>query len=111
MWRVFSQGLETQTFTWRDSHSNFGSCLFEHFQVNRDDLLSELPLGALHQFIGNLTALLQCLEAFHLDRREVRENIHSATFGFDESEPFGVVEPLDSAFGHDAWPPQRKCAE
>jgi hypothetical protein len=34
----------------------------------------------------------------------MRENIHSTTFGLDESEPFGVVEPLDSAFSHDASP-------
>ena len=68
--------------------------------VDRADVLRQLALGALHQVVADLAALLQGPKAFHLDGREMCEDVFAAALRFDESEAFGVVEPLDCPEGH-----------
>jgi hypothetical protein len=59
-----------------------------------------LPLGPATSSKLTLLPLLQRAEPVHLDGREVGENVGAARLGFDESEPFGVVEPLHGAELH-----------
>src|SRR5438067_4530419 len=64
------------------------------------DVARLLALRAGRDFELHLLAFLQGFEARHVDCREVREQILTATIGSDEAETLGVVEPLHSTCCH-----------
>src|SRR5206468_6990050 len=59
-----------------------------------------LAFRALRHIEGNLLAFLEGLEALHLDRREVREEVFAAVVGRDEPVSLRVIEPLHSSGCH-----------
>ena len=61
-----------------------------------------LALGSLGHFEADLLAFLQRLEALHVDRRKVREQVLAAVVRRDESVALRVVEPLDGSGCHRA---------
>src|SRR5205807_7008920 len=61
-----------------------------------------LSLGALGHFELDLLAFLERLEALHVDRREVREQVFAAVVRGDEPIALRVVEPLDGSGCHTA---------
>src|SRR4029434_300327 len=64
-------------------------------EISRPCVARLLALRALGHFKADLLAFLQGLESRHVDRREVREQIFAAAIRCNETEPLGVVEPLD----------------
>ena len=64
------------------------------------DVGSLLTLGPLHDFEGNLFALLQGLEAIHVDRGEVGEQILAAIIWSNEAKTLGIIEPFHSTDCH-----------
>ncbi len=59
-----------------------------------------LALGALHHFEGDLLAFFEGLEAAHIDRGEMREQVFAAVIGSNETETLCIVEPLNSTVCH-----------
>src|SRR2546422_601749 len=59
-----------------------------------------LSLGPLHHVEADFLAFLEGLEAGHVDRREMREQVLAAVVGRDETIAFRVVEPLHGACCH-----------
>src|SRR5690606_7417747 len=59
-----------------------------------------LALGPLHDLELDFLSFFQGLEAVHLDRREMREEVFAAFIGRDEAEAFCIVEPLDGTGCH-----------
>src|ERR1700694_3684802 len=71
--------------------------------VERLERLDVRRLQALRPFLHlelDLLAFLQRLEAVHLDRGVMREQIFAAFSRGDEAEAFRVVEPLDGTGCH-----------
>jgi hypothetical protein len=66
----------------------------------RLDVRGLLALRSAHNFELNLLAFFEALEAIHLNRAKVREQILSAVIRGDESVTLGVVEPFDSTSCH-----------
>ena len=64
------------------------------------DVLRELALGAFGDVEIHARALLERLEAFHRDGREMREHVRTAAVGLDETETLRVIEPFDRARRH-----------
>src|SRR3954470_23101259 len=64
------------------------------------DVLRLGTLRALSHLELNALVLLQRLVSRHLDRREVHEDVVSATLLRDEAETLLGVEPLDNALSH-----------
>src|SRR6266513_1272223 len=69
-------------------------------RLERLDVRRLKAFGAALHFKLDLLALLQRLEAVHLDRSVMREQIFAAFSRGDEAEAFGVVEPLDGTGRH-----------
>src|SRR5216117_3145223 len=69
-------------------------------RLQRLDVRRLQALRALLHFELHLLAFLQRLEAAHLDRGVMREQIFAALGRGDEAEALGVVEPLNSASCH-----------
>src|SRR5438105_12208866 len=69
-------------------------------RLERLDVRRLQAFGAALHFELDLLALLQRLEAVHLDRGVMREQIFAAFSRGDEAEAFGVVEPLDGTGRH-----------
>src|SRR5882672_1268938 len=74
-----------------------------------------LALGTLRDVERNFLAFLEGLEALHLDRREVREEVFAAVVGRDEPVTLRVIEPLHSSGCHsiaclllNGWSPARR---
>src|SRR6185436_4192310 len=65
------------------------------------DVRRLLALRAGGDFEADLLAFLEGLEALHVDRGEVREQIVAAVIRSDEAVALRVVEPLDGASCHD----------
>src|SRR5882762_649920 len=65
------------------------------------DVRRLLALRAGGDFEADLLAFLEGLEALHVDRREVREQIVAAVIRSDEAVALRVVEPLDGTSCHD----------
>src|SRR5205085_8093084 len=59
-----------------------------------------LPLRPLHYVEADFLAFLEGLEAGHVDRREMREQVLAAVVGRDEAIALRVVEPLHGACCH-----------
>src|SRR5918995_2567417 len=76
-----------------------GLCCAE-WSLHRLDVVRLQPLGAALHFEFDLLAFLQRLEAGHLDRGVMREQILAALARGDEAKAFGVVEPLDGTGCH-----------
>ena len=64
------------------------------------DLRCGRALLSLDRLELDLLAFFERLEAAHLDRGVMREQIFAALGGGDEAEALGVVEPLDGSGGH-----------
>jgi hypothetical protein len=64
------------------------------------DVGSLLALGALHNFEGNLFAFFQGLEAIHVDRGEMGEQILAAIIRSNEAKTLGIIEPFHSTDCH-----------
>ena len=64
------------------------------------DFLGLLALRPLRNVETDLLTLFEALEALHVDRREVREEVFAAVVRGDEAVTFCVVEPLDRAGCH-----------
>ena len=64
------------------------------FLAGRLDIRGLLAFRALGHLELDLVALFEGLEARHLDRREMREQIFAAVIRRDEAVPLRVVEPL-----------------
>src|SRR6266513_4768077 len=69
-------------------------------RLERLDVRRLQAFGAALHFELDLLAFLQRLEAVHLDRGVMREQIFAAFSRGDEAEAFGVVEPLDGTGRH-----------
>ena len=72
--------------------------------LDRRDVLGQLPLWPLNEVEAHPTPLFKGSETPRLDRREVREDVVAARFGFDEAETLRVVESLDCAGGSASAP-------
>src|SRR5688500_18007020 len=77
-----------------------------------------LALGALRHIEGDLLAFLEGLEALHLDRGEMREEVFAAVVGCNEPVPLRVIEPLHSSGCHsiaylllNGWSPAHRSAQ
>jgi hypothetical protein len=57
-------------------------------------------LRALRDVELDFLPFFEGLEAIHLDRREVCEEVLTSVVGRDEAEPLGVIEPFDSTCCH-----------
>ena len=68
------------------------------------DVLRQLALRPFGDIEGHARTLLERLEAFHGNGREMREHIRAATVGLDEPESLCVVEPLDRTSRHSLAP-------
>ena len=68
------------------------------------DIRRLLAFRTLDDVKSHFLAFLQSLEAIHLDRREMREQILSAFVWRDETETFRVVKPLNSTVCNTASP-------
>ena len=64
------------------------------------DVRGLLALGPLHHVEAHLLALFQGLEARHVDRRKMREQVFAAVIRRDEAVALRVVEPLHGACCH-----------
>src|SRR5207237_10686132 len=62
--------------------------------LHRLDVAGLLALGPRRDFERNLLTFLERLEALHVDRREVRKQVFTATIRGDEPKALRVVEPL-----------------
>ena len=71
------------------------------------DIRGLLALRALHDVEGNLLAFLQGLEAIHVDRGEVREEIFAAIVRSNEAKTFCVIEPFDGTECHVCYFPTK----
>lgn len=60
------------------------------------DIGSLLTLGAGRNFEGDALAFLQGFEARHVDCGEMSEEIVAAFVRSNETEAFGIIEPLNS---------------
>src|SRR5690349_15546029 len=67
------------------------------------DVACLLAFGALRNVEGDLLAFLERLEALHVDRREMREQVFAAAVRRDEAKALCVVEPLDGTSCHTAY--------
>src|SRR4051794_38012073 len=74
--------------------------LFEANSLERLDVRRLQAFRPLLHFELDLLAFFERLEAAHLDRGVMREQIFAALGRGDEAEAFGVVEPLNSACCH-----------
>src|SRR5438874_11674885 len=72
----------------------------EQKALQRLDVRRLQALRALLHFELDLLAFLQRLEAAHLDRGVMREQIFAALSRGDEAEALGIVEPLNSTGCH-----------
>src|SRR5215208_77439 len=72
--------------------------------LERLDVVGLQALGAALHFELHLLTFLQRLEAGHLDRGVMREQIFAALARGNEAEAFGVVEPLDGTGCHLLFP-------
>ena len=64
------------------------------------DVRGLLALRSAHDFELNLLAFFEALEAIHLNRAKVCEQIFAAVVRGDEPVTFGVIEPFDSTSSH-----------
>lgn len=64
------------------------------------NIRSLLAFGALRYFELDLLTFFEGLEAVHLNCGEVGEQIFTAVIRSNESEAFGIVEPLDGTCCH-----------
>ena len=64
------------------------------------DVRGLLALRALHHVEADFLTFFQGLEAGHVDRGEMREQVLAAVVGRDEAVAFRVVEPLHGACCH-----------
>jgi hypothetical protein len=69
-------------------------------QSARLDVGSLLAFRALRDFELDFLTFFQGLEAVHVDRGEVCEQILAAIIRSDEAETFGVIEPLNGTSCH-----------
>src|SRR5262249_20795401 len=65
--------------------------------LNHDHFFGLFALWPLHQFILHHLPFIQSLEAVHLDRGVVDENVSTAFRLLDKAVAFGGVEPFDFA--------------
>ena len=63
-----------------------------------------LALGALRHFKSNFLAFFERLEAAHVDRGEVREQVFAAIIRSDETEPFASLNHLTVPFAMSLLP-------
>ena len=80
-------------------------CGVSHFQnscceLHRLDVGSLLAFRALGDFELNFLTFFQGLEAVHVNRGEVCEQILTAIIRSDEAKTFGVIEPLNGTSCH-----------
>src|SRR5947209_15030504 len=68
--------------------------------LDRADARGRRALGAVGHFEFDLLALLQRLEAVHLDLGMMGEEVLAAVIRGDEAVAFGVVEPLHGTGCH-----------
>jgi hypothetical protein len=64
---------------------------------NHDHFFGLFALWPLHQFVFHFLSFIQSLEAVHLDRGVMDENVPTAFRLLDKAEAFGGVEPFDFA--------------
>src|SRR5215831_8870915 len=64
------------------------------------DIARLLPLRTRRHFERDLLTFLERLEALHLDRGEVREEVFTTAIRGNEAEALRVVEPLHSSCCH-----------
>jgi hypothetical protein len=90
------------TFPHKKSPPNwaFGGLLSSKLDSERLDVRRLQALRAALDLELDFLAFLERLEAAHLDRGVMREQIFAAFGRGDEAEAFGVVEPLDGAGCH-----------
>src|SRR5215208_4517269 len=72
--------------------------------LERLDVVGLQALGAALHFELHLLPFLQRLEAGHLDRGVMREQVLAALARGDEAEALGIVEPLDGTGCHLLFP-------
>src|SRR5512139_1779389 len=74
-------------------------------QLGSANVLRLQALGPARNIELDLLAFLQGLEAFHLDRRMMAEDILAAIILGDETKPLRIVEPLYCTACHENYSP------
>ena len=69
-------------------------------ELTRLDVGGLPALRTLNNFEGHFLAFFERLEAAHVDRGEMREQIFAAIIGSNETETLCIVEPLNSTVCH-----------
>src|SRR4029079_10975995 len=79
---------------------SLGGLFVQRRCLERLDVRRLQALGAAAHFELHLLAFLERLEAAHLDRGVMREEVFATFRRGDETEALGVVEPLNGAGWH-----------
>jgi hypothetical protein len=68
--------------------------------LTRLDVGGLLALGTLNNFKGHFLTFFERLEAAHVDRGEMREQVFAAIIGSNKTKTLCIVEPLNSTVCH-----------
>ena len=100
-------------FVHKQKARRFHAGLFSHLkqELTRLDVRGLLALGTLNNFESHFLTFFERLEAAHVDRGEVREQVFAAVIGSDETETLSVVEPFNSTVCHALLPYKKRRVE